>query len=115
MDLTGKIYEIFEPYTKGNFTKREFVILDDSNDKFPQHIKFELVQDKINLIDDFTKGDVVKVHFTIKGREWTNPKGEKVYFLSLGAWKIESAGNGNSSGDAPVEDFPPVGDDDMPF
>jgi hypothetical protein len=115
MDLTGKLYDIFEPYTKGSFTKREFVILDESNDKFPQHIKFELVQDKISLIDSFNKGDVIKVYFNVKGREWTNPKGEKVYFLSLGAWKIEQAGSSSSGGNSGADDFPPPGDDDMPF
>lgn len=114
MDITGRIHEIFPVQTvKNNFTKREFILLDDTNDQYPQYIKFELIQDKCSIIDAFKTGDQVKVYFNLKGREWINPKGEKVYFTTLGAWKIESA-NGGAQAEMPAPDFMP-GDDDMPF
>jgi hypothetical protein len=114
MDITGKIHEIFPIQTiKSSFTKREFILLDDTNDQFPQYIKFELIQDKCSIIDDYKPGDTIKVYFNLKGREWINPKGEKVYFNSLGAWKIESAGSGSQPEMTPPDFMP--GDDDMPF
>ena len=114
MDTTGKIHEIFPVQTiKSSFTKREFILLDDTNEQFPQYIKFELVQDKCSLMDDYKPGDAIKVYFNLRGREWINPKGEKVYFNSLSAWKIEPANTGAQRDSAPP-DFSPA-DDDMPF
>ena len=121
MDITGKIHKVFpvQEY-KNNFTKREFVLVDDSSDQFPQYITFQLIKDKCSLIDKYSVGDVIKVYFNLNGREWTNPEGKVVYFNSLVAWKIEGEGSGNSgsssskaSGSEPPDEL--VAGDDMPF
>lgn len=88
MELSGKLHAIFESKEKTpTFRTREFVV-EILDDRFPQYIKFELVNDKCNLIDNFKVGQDIIVNFNITGREWTNPAGEKVYFNSLRAWKI---------------------------
>ena len=78
------------------------------NPQYPENLKFELIQVKCDLLNNFKVGSLVEVYFNLKGRQWTNPKGEKVYFNSLQAWRLEPiAGND----EAQAEYQPPVGDD----
>ena len=123
MDITGTIKVIHkEEKVNDTFTKRIFVITDNSS-QYPQIIPFELVKDKCSLIDRYKTGDEVKVHFNIRGREWTSPKGELKYFTSLNAWKIENVGSNSSNNinspltnDEPMETFTSKGpEDDLPF
>jgi hypothetical protein len=111
MKITAKIQEIFPVKNiKDTFRKREFIAIYADKPEFPQYIKFELIQDNCDYLDEFKAGDVVDINFDLRGREWINPKGEKVYFNSLLAWKIEKAG------EVPSVDMPtPQGDDDFPF
>ena len=101
------------------FRKREFVLTDDST-QYPQHITFQLTQDKCPLIDNINPGDEMTVHFNLRGREWTSPKGEVKYFNSLEAWKIEK-GNAGQSADSHYEAIPDQtfrqneATDDLPF
>ena len=85
-------------------------------------IKFEAVQDKCDLLNNFNVGDLVDVDFNLKGRKWTNPQGEVKYFNSLQAWRImPHQQSGQDQG--PPEGFsevPPPGFDqnlqeDVPF
>jgi hypothetical protein len=87
------------------FTKREFVIKTTDDGDYPQDIKFELVKDKCQLIDQYKIGDKITVHLNIRGREWN----EK-YFVNLVAWKLEGQGTaavpmqGPPAASAEVED-----------
>lgn len=75
-----------------SFKKREFVLVDASG-QYEQTILFQAVQDRCELLDKFGVGESVEVTFFLRGREWTNPKDNKVkVFNTLDAWKIESLG-----------------------
>lgn len=91
--LTGKLrVKKQTQQVTDSFKKREFVITDDSSN-YPQHVLFQLIQDKCDLLDPFNEGEEVKVSFNLRGREWTNPKdGEVRFFNSLDAWKLEKVG-----------------------
>jgi len=99
MDITGilKVKGAGQTVSE-KFTKREFVLTDNSS-QYSQHIQFQLTQDKCSLLDRYNEGDEIKVHFNIRGREWTSPQGEVKYFNTLEAWRIEglqtSGGNNN--------------------
>ena len=97
MDVTGTL-KVKGETTKVSekFTKREFVITDNSS-QYPQHISFQLTQDKCNLLDQYQIGSEIKVHFNLRGREWTSPQGELKHFNSLEAWRIENGGNASSA------------------
>jgi len=41
------------------------------------------------VCDDYAEDEEVEVHFNLKGRKWTDPKGEDKYFNSLQAWRID--------------------------
>ena len=89
--LSGTIKVIFDLQTfPSGFTKREFVV--ETDGKYQQLIKLGLMKDKALLIDGYSEGDQVEVHFDLTGREYN----EK-YFIDLNAWKIGSAGNGSKN------------------
>jgi len=124
MELQGKIKMIDETKTYGNngFRKREMVIT--TEEKYPQNILIEFVQEKTDLLNSFNIGMNVKVSINIGGREWVNPQGETKYFNSISGWKIENVDQSVSSGmpPMPMEDaFEPANDlneddhDDLPF
>lgn len=51
---------------------------------------FQLTQDRVDLLDPFQEGDVLKVNFNLRGRRWKSPKtGETMFFNSLDAWRLE--------------------------
>ncbi|MDQ3048120.1 MAG: DUF3127 domain-containing protein [Bacteroidota bacterium] len=98
MDITGILKVKGEAQqVSEKFKKREFVLSDNSS-QYPQHISFQLTQDKCNLIDQYKVGDEIKVHFNLRGREWTSPKNEVKYFNTLEAWRIEGGNGGGSTG-----------------
>lgn len=127
LSVQGRIYAIFDTQQiKDNFRKRDFVLqfTDNPNSNYPreQFVKFELVQDRCDILDQYSSGDYVDVSFNLKGREWTNQKGEKVYFNSLQAWKIALVGEAahNDAGGPPPElmSSSPAAEtpeDDLPF
>ena len=92
----GKIEKIFDTEQKTDtFSAREFVI-EVSDGQYPQMVKFQLVQDKCELMDDYAEGDQVEVDFDLRGRQWNDK-----YFTNLQAWKVSRAGesgNGGGSG-----------------
>lgn len=95
-NITGTLKVKFpEVQVSERFRKRDFVITDNSS-QYPQHINFQLTQDKGSLIDAFNPGDEIRVFFNLRGREWTDPKTNQVkYFNTIEAWKIEAANNAN--------------------
>ncbi len=96
-DVTGRLHEIFdEQQVSEKFRKREFV-LEVQDGQYPEHIKFQMVQDKTSLIDPYKMGDEVKVTFNLRGRGF-NKNGQMLYFTNLEAWKIEPASGGNGGG-----------------
>ena len=122
MDITGTLKVKSEAQqVSEKFKKRDFVITDNSS-QYPQHISFQLTQDKCNLIDQYAFGAEVKVHFNLRGREWTSPQGEIKYFNTLEAWRLEgaTAGTGASTTatamNAVSETFTAATqEDDLPF
>ena len=125
MDIQGKLIEKYET-TKINdsFRKREFVVEYVENPQYPELLKFDLIQDRCDLLEEFNIGDTLKVEFNLKGRKWTDPSGNDKYFNTLQAWRLSLV----SSGIEPLDSTKPnsrtsaetIGDsfsedDDLPF
>lgn len=122
MEITGKLVEIFETVQiNDSFRKREFVVEYSDNTQYPEYIKFELFQDKAELIDGYKVGEEVEIAFNLKGRKWNDPKGGVKYFNTLQAWKVnrKSAAANASDGAAPMEEPEWLSDQDdenvLPF
>ena len=125
-NITGTLkMKTEEQRVSDRFRKRDFVLTDNSS-QYPQHITFQLVQDRCSLIDPFKIGDEIRVFFNLRGREWTPKDGGPVkYFNTIEAWKIESVNAGpqqnqgtgmSSQMPAPdVTSFSSSESDDLPF
>ncbi len=125
-EVSGKLVEIFDTVqASASFRKREFVIEKTENvgsSEYTNFIKFQLTQDRCNLIDSFNLNDQVKVSFNIRGNRWEKD-GKVSFFTNLAAWRIEKeAGDAGNDMDVPfpdVNEMPPAPedspDDDLPF
>lgn len=120
MEIRAKLVEIMNTIkVSDKFQKREFVVeYVPEKSQYQEYLKFEVVQDKCAALDAFKVGENVEIHFNLKGRRWTNPKGETVYFNSLQAWRITNIKDQSNKAllqDAektPYDDFPA---EDIPF
>ncbi|MGB0291354.1 MAG: DUF3127 domain-containing protein [Luteolibacter sp.] len=124
-EASGTIKLINDTQTfPSGFSKREFVITTE-HDKYPQDLKFEVVKDRCDMLDEYEVGQKVQLNFDIRGNEYKDR-----YYVNLSCWKIQAAegGDGGGGGGAPAaapasgsepsaadlrkeDDF----DDDIPF
>lgn len=96
MEIQGKILVIGDVrQVSEKFKTRDVVVQYAENPIYPETIKFELVQDKVDLIDNFKVGDTVDVHFNLRGRANTNTAGVTNYFNSLVIWRLVAGANEN--------------------
>ena len=113
-EISGKLVKKYDVESKtATFQTREFVIV--TEETYPQFIKFQLSQERVNLIDAYNENDVIKVHFDLRGREWQGK-----YFTNLNAWKFEGVTASNSASGHPGNDVPfEINDEpfenDLPF
>ena len=91
LKIKGKLIKKFEPQTFGEkFRKMEFIV--ETDEKYPQKIKFQATQDNIQKFQDLTEGLIADWYFNVRGREWTNKENKVVYFVSLDVWRHEEHG-----------------------
>ena len=123
-EVEGKLHKKFDTaQVTDKFKKREFVLeLEDG--AYTQIIKFQLTQNNCDKLDPYNEGDMMKVTFSLRGREYT--KDDKTsYFTNLDAWRLDKAGQpATAAAPAAAQDFPSVADepsggdsmdDDLPF
>lgn len=124
MEVEGKIKSIGETkeYGSNGFRKREVVVT--TEERYPQFLNIEFVQDKTDLVDKFSVGENVKIGINLRGREWVSPQGETKYFNSIVGWRIEKLDQSKNQDPSipPADQFEPVEDlneedpdDDLPF
>lgn len=119
-EVSGKLIEKFDTTTiSDKFKKREFILEKRENSngfEFVDFIKFQLTQDKCNILDPYQRGDDLRVSFNLRGRKWEKD-GNVNYFTNLEAWKIEKIDSGQTPGEfseqAPENDSPMPGEDDF--
>jgi len=121
MQISGKVHKIggiINGKTRNGkeFQRREFVISFELpyGDK-PGYLAFGLFgSEKVAIADDFHEGDMVKVSFDAKSREYNGK-----WYTDLNAWKIESVGEAISGGGVSSTSESSAGgedmDDDLPF
>ncbi len=98
MEVIGTLKAKFDTQkVSDRFQKREFVLTTEANTPYPQHVSFQVTQDKCSLLDQFSEGEELRIQFNLRGREWNGPQGIK-YFNTLEAWRIEKMQGGAASG-----------------
>ncbi len=122
MDIKGKVHEISQVITVSEkFKKRELILEYAENPTYPEYVKFEAVQDKVNLFDNVKVGDQVELFFNLRGRPWTDKTGKTSYFNTLSVWRLTPLGAAEASSSSAPEYAAPVDitsapdDDDLPF
>lgn len=96
----------------------------NTGQEYPNKLKFQLLGEKVSLINQFQRGERLSVSFNVKGREFEKQDGTKGHVQNLNVWKIEKVQNQNTpqpststpafagnSGTATTEED----DDDLPF
>lgn len=102
--LKGELQQI-----SNKFRKREFVIEKketNQNQEFVDYVKFQLTQDRCDLVEPFEINDKIKISFNIRGNRWEK-EGKVNYFTNLDAWRIEK------TEEAEEEIPPPPPEDDL--
>jgi len=123
-EISGKVIDI-SPVNQvsDKFKKREFVIEKKETGGaavFIDYIKFQLVQDKCDLINESFLNEEIKIWFNLKGNKWERD-GKVNYFTNLDAWKIEKVSSQVRDqvvqSRPTLEDIPPENDElsDLPF
>lgn len=124
MEVTGQLKLKYDTQkVSDKFQKRDFVLSTDLSTPYPQHVSFQITQDKCSMLDTFNEGEEIKVQFNLRGREWSGPQGIK-FFNTLEAWRIEKVAAGSSNTApaqtqqntaAPVFNSSVADNDDLPF
>lgn len=119
-EIEGKLFKKFDTESKSAKFQARDLVIEIADGQYPQFIKFQLVQDRCSLLDDYNEGEQIKVHFDLRGREWNGK-----YFTNLNAWRLEKVGDAEApvTATAAAEDsFPSAADepsievnDDLPF
>jgi hypothetical protein len=123
--ITGKVAEVYQVVrVNERFRKREFVIEhkeSGSGQPYVDYIKFQLTQDKCEIIDESWLRQEVTVTFNIKGNRWEK-NGLVNYITNLNAVTVTRgiavAENGQQAiRNVKLEDAPSESPelDDLPF
>lgn len=127
LTIDGNIFAIFDTeQVTATFKKREFVLETDTDSNYPQYPKFQLVQDNCSILDAYSKGDAVTVHFDLRGRPYNKPDGTTLYFTNLQVWRIEAQKTeeaapqnpqqiADNSGSTPQYEGDIIENDELPF
>mgnify|MGYP003560537374 CR=1 FL=1 len=67
--VDGSLVSIGETQSFGDkFKKREFIL--ETDEKFPETLKMEFINDNVDVLDRFTEGEMVTIVFVPKGSEY---------------------------------------------
>lgn len=108
MQYEGKIVNIGDIETVGQngLQKRTFVLEENSDKEYKGGIAVDLIKDKVDMINSFKVGDLVRVSLNFRTNYSEN---SKRYYNSITAWKIDGMAGTSSSSSASTQD------DDLPF
>jgi hypothetical protein len=84
-EVIGKIHLIGKTEvvgSAGTFKKRTVVVVTD--EQYSQSIPIDFVQDKCDLLNNYSVGQEVKVSINIRGNEYNGK-----FYVSLNGWRIE--------------------------
>ncbi len=90
MEIKGKVYEMSEVLEiSSTFKKRELILEYSENPAYPEYLKFEVIQEKVALLEGIKLGAFVEVSFNLKGRSYTDKNGKTAYFNTMQVWRLK--------------------------
>jgi hypothetical protein len=109
MEITGKlIHKLSRESGTANSGKdwqKQTIVIEEIAGQYPKKIAIDFFGDKVDLIADLKKDEVLTVAVNIESREYN-----KRWFTNVGGWKLETK-------EAEAEQTPEaeVATDDLPF
>ena len=108
-EIQGTVLRVNPTVTKKEKYRSRELVLTVEDGKYPQTLAFETSGDRCDSLDQYRAGDVVKVAFDLRGREWNGPNGVRV-FNTLSLWKVEvlskAAPSAHSQSGSDTDDLP---------
>jgi hypothetical protein len=107
--------------SKNGAWKRQDFLLETTEQQYSKKALFSAWGDKVDALDQYSIGDILKVYFNIEAREYNER-----WYNDVKIWKVEAASGATSTkadkkGNSPLPDFPEVStfesssDDNLPF
>jgi hypothetical protein len=87
MEIKGKIILIGATETLGKDFKKREVVIETTEEQYPQKLKVEFIKDKCSALDGYKVGDNVVIGINLRGNEY---KGK--FYVSIQGWKINRVG-----------------------
>jgi len=81
LSVTGNIVVVLNKKQAGQYSIQEFVI--QTKEEYPQLVKFEVFENRLQILDGLSVGQEVEVLFSLRGREYNGN-----YYNNIRAWKI---------------------------
>lgn len=69
------------------FFKQNFVL--ETKSQFPNHIEFQLINDRITLLEQVLIDEELEVEFRLEGRRWTDSNGKTIYINTFSVFGIK--------------------------
>lgn len=108
VNVIGTVIFVGETETVGANGFRKRTIAVDTGGEYPQQIGVEFVQDKVDVLDNYSEGQKVDIAVNIRGNEYNGR-----YYVNLQGWKINAVEGSSSSEDSPAPESKKG--DDLPF
>lgn len=89
IQIKGRVVRVLDTKTTGanDFKSRSVHV--KTEEQYAQVIEIQFVQGNISLLDNVKQDDSIIIDVNLKGREWTNEKGEINVFNTIQGWKIQ--------------------------
>lgn len=89
IQIKGRVVRVLDTKTTGanDFKSRSVHV--KTEEQYAQVIEIQFVQGNISLLDNVKQDDSIIIDVNLKGREWTNDKGEINVFNTIQGWKIQ--------------------------
>ena len=79
----GEIYEIGSTKFKSKSNFKQIVLKSKRPDNGTNLVKFEVMNEFIDLFEGLKEKDKIEIDFIINGKEWKKDNGEKLYYIDL--------------------------------
>lgn len=90
MTLTAPIHAILDTQEFDSGFRKRVLVLKTTGD-YPQTIPFEFTKERCDALDKLTEGQIVTVHYDLRGNEYNGR-----YYVNLSAWKFDAEENGSA-------------------
>jgi len=92
MEIKGKIILIGTTQELSNDFKKRDIVIETTEEQYPQKLKVEFIKDKCSVLDGFKLNEEVTIGINLRGNEYQGK-----YYVQLQGWKINKVGTQSSA------------------